>query len=75
MPVILVTNDDGVTSPGIRTLADALKALGEVTVVAPTQEASAIGHALTCGGPCGSRPTNLASTASTAHPPIASTWA
>ncbi|HVG86117.1 MAG TPA: 5'/3'-nucleotidase SurE [Vicinamibacterales bacterium] len=51
MPVILVTNDDGVTSPGIRTLADALKALGEVTVVAPTQEASAIGHALTLRRP------------------------
>ncbi len=51
MPVILVTNDDGVTSPGIRTLAEALKALGEVTVVAPTQEASAIGHALTLRRP------------------------
>ena len=51
MPVILVTNDDGVTSPGIHALADALKALGEVTVVAPTQEASAIGHALTLRRP------------------------
>lgn len=51
MPLILVTNDDGVTSPGIHTLAEALKALGEVTVVAPTQEASAIGHALTLRRP------------------------
>jgi 5'-nucleotidase len=51
MPVILVTNDDGVTSPGIHMLADALKALGDVTVVAPTQEASAIGHALTLRRP------------------------
>jgi 5'-nucleotidase len=51
MPVILVTNDDGVTSPGIHALADALKGLGEVTVVAPTQEASAIGHALTLRRP------------------------
>ena len=51
MPVILVTNDDGVTSPGIHALAEALKPLGEVTVVAPTQEASAIGHALTLRRP------------------------
>lgn len=51
MPVILVTNDDGVTSPGIHALAEALKPLGDVTVVAPTQEASAIGHALTLRRP------------------------
>jgi 5'-nucleotidase len=51
MPVILVTNDDGVTSPGIHALAEALKTLGAVTVVAPTQEASAIGHALTLRRP------------------------
>lgn len=51
MPVILVTNDDGVSSSGIHVLADALKALGEVTVVTPTQEASAIGHALTLRRP------------------------
>lgn len=48
---ILVTNDDGVHSEGIRALADALKHLGEVTVVAPIQEASAIGHALTLRRP------------------------
>ena len=51
MPLILVTNDDGVTSPGIHALAEALKSLGDVTVVAPTQEASAIGHALTLRRP------------------------
>ena len=48
---ILVTNDDGVHSEGIRLLADALMHLGEVTVVAPIQEASAIGHALTLRRP------------------------
>jgi 5'-nucleotidase len=48
---ILVTNDDGVHSEGIRALADALKHLGEITVVAPIQEASAIGHALTLRRP------------------------
>ena len=39
MPLILVTNDDGVTSDGIHALADAMKPLGEVLVVAPLQEA------------------------------------
>jgi 5'/3'-nucleotidase len=44
---ILITNDDGYRSEGIKVLADALRALGEVTIVAPVTEASAIGHALT----------------------------
>lgn len=48
---ILVTNDDGYRSDGIRALADAFKALGDVTVVAPVDEKSAIGHALTLRHP------------------------
>src|SRR5881396_1795573 len=48
---ILVTNDDGVHSDGIKALAEALQPLGEITIVAPTQEASAIGHALTLRRP------------------------
>lgn len=51
MPLILVTNDDGVSSEGIHVLADAMKPLGDVLVVAPLQEASAIGHALTLRRP------------------------
>jgi 5'-nucleotidase len=51
MPRILVTNDDGVHSDGIRLLAETLQPLGEVWVVAPIQEASAIGHALTLRRP------------------------
>jgi 5'-nucleotidase len=51
MPKILVTNDDGVHSEGVRELANVLAALGEVTIVAPIQEASAIGHALTLRRP------------------------
>ena len=51
MPRILVTNDDGVRSEGIHALAGALAPLGEVYVVAPTGEASAIGHALTLRRP------------------------
>lgn len=48
---ILVTNDDGVHSPGIAALAKALAPLGEITVAAPLTEASAIGHALTLRRP------------------------
>lgn len=44
---ILVTNDDGVFSAGIAALAEGLRALGHVTVVAPATESSAVGHALT----------------------------
>jgi 5'-nucleotidase len=44
---ILVTNDDGYRSDGIQALARALADVGDVTIVAPTTEASAIGHALT----------------------------
>ena len=51
MPRILVTNDDGVQSEGIRALAAGLELLGEVTVVAPLGESSAIGHALTLARP------------------------
>ena len=48
---ILVTNDDGIHSAGIHALADALGPLGDVIVVAPLTEASAIGHALTLRRP------------------------
>jgi 5'-nucleotidase len=48
---ILITNDDGYRSDGIRALADALRAVGDVTIVAPMTEASAIGHALTLRHP------------------------
>lgn len=51
MKRILVTNDDGVHSEGIHALAAALAPLGEVIVVAPHVEASAIGHALTLRRP------------------------
>jgi 5'-nucleotidase len=51
MPTILVTNDDGVYSPGVRALATSLQALGNVVIVAPLGESSAIGHALTLSRP------------------------
>lgn len=46
-PLILVTNDDGITAPGIRTLIKAVLPLGEVVVVAPDAPQSGMGHAIT----------------------------
>src|SRR6476661_3969594 len=46
-PLILVTNDDGITAPGIRTLIDVMSELGTVVVVAPDKPQSAMGHAIT----------------------------
>ncbi|MDR2081148.1 MAG: 5'/3'-nucleotidase SurE [Campylobacteraceae bacterium] len=48
---ILITNDDGYESKGLLALADALKPLGHVTIVAPTTEKSACGHSLTVTKP------------------------
>jgi 5'-nucleotidase len=50
-PVILVTNDDGIHAAGLRALAEALEELGDVYVVAPDREQSAVGHALTLHRP------------------------
>lgn len=44
---ILVTNDDGIYSSGIAALAEALKEIAEVIVVAPSEEQSAVGHGIT----------------------------
>jgi 5'-nucleotidase len=46
-PLILVTNDDGITAPGVRALIEVMKTLGEVVVVAPDKPQSAMGHAIT----------------------------
>ena len=51
MKRILVTNDDGVYSEGIRLLARSLRAFAEVVVVAPDREQSATGHSLTLTRP------------------------
>lgn len=49
--VILATNDDGVHSPGLIQLAEALREVGKVIVIAPDRERSAAGHALTLHKP------------------------
>jgi 5'-nucleotidase len=50
-PLILVTNDDGVHAPGIRALAEVLKGVGEVWIVAPDREVSACAQSLTLTRP------------------------
>ena len=46
-PIILVTNDDGINAPGIRTLVSVIKDIGDVIVVAPDSPQSGMGHAIT----------------------------
>ncbi len=50
-PIILITNDDGVTAPGIQNLVEAVKDLGKIVVVAPDKPQSGMGHAITIGQP------------------------
>jgi 5'-nucleotidase len=50
-PVILITNDDGITAPGIMNLVEAVKDLGKIIVVAPDRPQSGMGHAITIGQP------------------------
>jgi 5'-nucleotidase len=58
-PVILITNDDGVTAPGIRNLVEAVKDLGNILVVAPDKPQSGMGHAITIGHPLRMNQVNL----------------
>ena len=48
---ILISNDDGIQSPGLHALVNALRELGEIWVVAPDREQSAVGHAITLSDP------------------------
>lgn len=57
---ILVTNDDGITHPGIMALVNAMKGLGEVTVLAPDRNWSGAGHVKTLHDPLRVRPTKMA---------------
>ncbi len=50
-PKILVTNDDGIYAAGIKALWEAMSEIGDVTVVAPNLERSAVGHAITFSDP------------------------
>ncbi len=48
---ILLSNDDGIQSPGLQALVHCLKGMGEIWVVAPDREQSAVGHAITLSDP------------------------
>jgi len=50
-PTILITNDDGIFAPGIYALWEAMRKIGDVIVVAPDSEKSAVGHAITISNP------------------------
>jgi 5'-nucleotidase len=50
-PLILISNDDGITSPGISALVETMLELGDVIVVAPDKPQSAMGHAITINEP------------------------
>ena len=58
-PLILVTNDDGINSPGIKALVDVAREIGEVVVVAPDSPQSAKGHAITVTDPLRLNPVEL----------------
>ena len=56
---ILIANDDGIYSPGIRALAETARRFGEVRIVAPDVEQSSMGHAITHSRPLRVKPTPI----------------
>ena len=56
---ILITNDDGIYSPGIATLAEVATKFGEVRVVAPDVEQSSAGHSITALRPLSYKRTSI----------------
>ncbi len=57
---ILITNDDGIYSPGLLELAEIASAFGEILIVAPDVEQSSMGHAITATRPLSYRKTKVA---------------
>ena len=60
-PNILIVNDDGIQSPGIEALAQAMKSIGSITIVAPDQEQSAKSHSITLNDPIRLKSVNIKS--------------
>lgn len=58
-PLILVTNDDGITAPGIKSLVSVARKFGEVVVVAPDSPQSGMGHAITLTKPLRLNPSDM----------------
>lgn len=59
LPLILITNDDGISAKGIRSLYEAVKDFGEVVIVAPDSPQSGMGHAITIHDPLRLTPVDL----------------
>ncbi len=59
-PKVLVSNDDGIFSAGLKALAQAMAGFSDVTVVAPDREQSAVGHGITIRRPLRFKPTTAA---------------
>lgn len=55
-PLILVCNDDGIFSQGIQALAEVADEFGDVAIIAPDRQQSAVGHAITVSTPLRARP-------------------
>lgn len=58
-PLILISNDDGITAPGLRVLVEEMMTIGEVVVVAPDKPQSAMGHAITVTQPLRLKPSHI----------------
>lgn len=58
-PLILVTNDDGITAPGIRMLIEVMNEIGDVVVVAPDSPQSGMGHAISVNSVLYCNPTTV----------------
>ncbi|HOO78353.1 MAG TPA: 5'/3'-nucleotidase SurE [bacterium] len=50
-PLIMITNDDGINAPGLRVLAEEAAKIGDIVVIAPESERSAVGHGITLNRP------------------------
>jgi 5'-nucleotidase len=55
-PLIMITNDDGIESDGIKALADAMVGLGDVVVAAPARQQSAVSHSISLSHPLRVKP-------------------
>jgi 5'-nucleotidase len=77
-PLILVCNDDGIFSPGIKALAEVADEFGDVEIIAPDRQQSAVGHAITIQTPLRTRvfriDNRLTGRQYPAHRPIPSNW-
>lgn len=58
-PLILVTNDDDITAPGLKALVESVKSFGDLLIIAPDRPQSGMGHAITVNAPLRMYPSDL----------------